>query len=134
MGKIFTFKMVTPDGKMLIKDVDYVSVKTLDGVIGILKGHTPLETIVDISPLYLSLGNKKEEYALGGGILHVQKNLVTLLADSFESKEEIDINRAQDSMNRAQERLASHDENIDLKRAEVSLKRALNRLKIAQKR
>lgn len=134
MGKLFTFKMITPDGKMLTKDVDYVSVKTLDGIIGILKGHIPLEAIVDISPLYLTIGNEKEEYAVGGGILHIQKNLVTLLADSFESKEEIDLARAENSKSRAEERIKSHDENIDLKRAQVSLRRALNRIQIAQKR
>ncbi len=133
MAKSFSFKMVTPDGKMVQKQVDLVQVKTLDGVIGILKNHTPLEAILDIAPLNLTIGGTKEIYAVGGGILHVKKDGVLLLADSFESDSEIDVERAKASKMRAENRL-SQTENIDIKRAEVSLKKAINRIQVALKK
>ncbi len=134
MSKLFPFKMVTPDGKMIERDVDLVHVQTLDGVIGILKGHTLLDAILDIAPLVLSTSSGEEIYALGGGILHVTKDGVLLLADSFEGINDIDVERATQSKLRAEKRLSSHDENIDIKRAEVSLKKAMNRIRVATKK
>jgi F-type H+-transporting ATPase subunit epsilon len=75
----------------------------------------------------------KHYFALGGGILDVQKDHVLILADSFESKEEIDRERALEAKQRAEELLKKAKENplssnVDIKRANLALKRAMNRL------
>ena len=60
----------------------------------------------------------------------MKKDEVIVLAESFETKDEIDRERAEASKQRAEERLASSDPNIDVKRAELSLKRAMSRLSL----
>lgn len=60
--------------------------------------------------------------------MHVKKDEVLLLLESFEAKDEIDFVRADKSRKRAEERLALKGPDIDVRRAEISLKRALNRL------
>ncbi len=133
MAKTFIVKMLTPDGKAYEQEVDLVSTHTTAGVLGIMSGHLPLEAILDINELVLHHGSEVKRFAIGGGILHVTPNSVTILADSFESEDEIDLLRAEDSKRRAEERLKSKTENIDMARAEISLKKALNRISIAKR-
>lgn len=133
MAAIFEFKILTPDGKLFVGKTDLLTITTTNGILGIMKGHAPLEAIVEISELVIHEQQNISYIALGGGILHIEKNNVTILADSFETSDEIDLKRAEDSKARAEARLASHDENIDIKRAEISLKKALNRINIASR-
>ena len=67
----------------------------------------------------------------------MKDNKVLILADSFESKEEIDKKRAEEAKARAEKRIESYketrDPNIDYKRAELALKKALNRLAVVDK-
>jgi F-type H+-transporting ATPase subunit epsilon len=72
-------------------------------------------------------GNKKE-FSISGGILEVKSNKISILADTIESKEEIDAERARKALERGEKRLAENDENLDRARAEASIMRAKNRL------
>ena len=91
--------------------------------------HLPLIAIVEISHLSYVSNNVREEISIGGGVLHVENNEVNILADSFETKQELDYSRAEEAKLRAENRL-KNKENIDFVRAELSLKRALNRLSL----
>ena len=71
------------------------------------------------------------EFATGGGTVEVLDNHILLLAESLESKEEIDVERAKDSLRRAKDRLSiANKKDVDSTRAEASLQRAINRLKL----
>ena len=70
-------------------------------------------------------------YAVAGGLLYFHDNHAEILTDAIENKDEIDIERAKASKERAEKRLARTDRNTDMKRAELALKRSLNRLSIA---
>jgi F-type H+-transporting ATPase subunit epsilon len=59
---------------------------------------------------------------------------VTILADTAERAEEIDIERAEEAKRRAEERLKEHLPEMDLARAEIALRRALTRIKVAERR
>lgn len=69
-------------------------------------------------------------YAVSGGLVEVNDNVLNLLAEAVEPIDEIDVERAKESKNRAKERLAKSSENIDRKRAKRSLDRAENRVKL----
>jgi F-type H+-transporting ATPase subunit epsilon len=71
-------------------------------------------------------------FALSSGILETGGNQVTILADSMETAEEIDVSRARAAERRARERLSRHGEDIDVARAQAALQRALNRLRAAE--
>lgn len=123
-------KFVTPNG--LYKEVESktLSVLSTDGWRCILDNHMPIVLMLQISRLETVEDNKKVYYAIGGGMLYFENNLARVLVDSIEQQDEIDIDRANNSKQRAQGRLASKDSNIDLKRAEVSLKKAINRIDV----
>lgn len=113
--------------------VEYVQVSSEDYTLGILPGHAPLISTLVISTMVIKMSDKKINFAIGGGIINVSKDGVTLLLDSIERFDEINYLRAQQAKERAEERLKklAEDGSIDEKRAKQALARALNRIRIA---
>lgn len=130
--KTFTLSILTPFGKYLESQAEYLQVTSEDYTLGILPGHSPLISTLVISNIIIKRNGEKVPYSIGGGIIKVEKDHVTLLVDSIERFDEIDFDRANDAKNRAEERLKklTGGESIDEARAKASLKRALNRLKL----
>ncbi|SRR5574344_2161623 len=128
MANKFHFEMITADGKKTEDEVELLNVVTSSGAIGVMHSHTPLIAILVISHVRYKKDGKEFFYAISGGIINVQKDKTTILADSFESKDEIDIERAKKAKERAEKRLQTTDKDIDYKRAEIALKKAINRL------
>ena len=133
MPKKFNFTIVSPNGKKLSAECEILNVETTAGAMGVLCGHLPMVAILEIGVLnYLNDGVRKF-VAVNGGVLNVKKDGVTVLAESFETQEEIDVERANASLERAKERLESNALDIDVQRATKSMERAKNRLKIAKR-
>lgn len=130
----FKLVIVSQDGKKIEDEVELVNLVLTDGAIGIMKGHLPLVGVIEISQLNYIKNGKANIFAISGGILDVKLDEVLILADAFESQDEIDVNRANLAKQRAQEKLDSKNKDIDLQRAELALKRALNRLLVAEKK
>ena len=78
---------------------------------------------------------KTEIYAIGGGVINVEKEKVTLILDSIESRDEIDLERAKEAKKWAEERLNNKedDDAMDIKRAKLALLKAINRIDIGSK-
>lgn len=128
MANKFKLSMVTADGKKIVDEVEILNVVTSSGALGIMAHHLPLIAVIEISHLNYKKDGQTFEFSIGGGVLSVSNEEVSILADSFETKDEIDFERAEKAKLRAEERLKSKELNIDIKKAELSLKRALNRL------
>ena len=133
MNKKFEVRIFTPFGKYLSTECDYLSTKTSDGVIGILPNHAPLIATLDISKLIIRNNNLTYLYAISGGVIHIKKDhSVTLLLNSIERSDEIDVNRAKAAQKRAEDRINNKDLDYnEIQRAKVSLLRALNRIDIS---
>ncbi|NEU30396.1 F0F1 ATP synthase subunit epsilon [bacterium LRH843] len=126
--------VVTPDGKVYDGDVDMVSVRTVEGELGILPGHISLVAPLTIGAVRLNKGSAVEKVAVSGGFVEVRPDQVTILAEAAELPSGIDVDRANKAKERAENRLnASKDDAVDLLRAELALKRAINRLDIVKK-
>ncbi len=125
----FHLVIISPKGVYLDDNVDSLSVKLTSGYRTILSGHTPLIGALDYAPMHILKNNVTTYYSLNGGALNVTKDKVVLIVNSIESKDEIDILRAENAKKRAMDRLASKDPNIDIKRAEAALHRAISRIK-----
>lgn len=123
-------KFVTPDGVYKEKEASMINCCSTDGWRGILPNHMPIVLMLEISRLELIVDNKKEEYAIAGGMLYFENNEATILVDAIESKEDIDLERAQKAKQRAEDRI-NRKENIDLRRAQIALDRALNRINVS---
>ena len=127
--KTFLLEIYTPYGKYFDRYVEEVIVPTEEYVLGILPGHAPLIAKVRLGKLEIIREGERSIYATGEGLINVKKDGVTLLVDSIERKDEIDIDRAKEAKRRAEERL-KEPLNIDVERATKALIRANNRIAI----
>ncbi|MFC2948903.1 F0F1 ATP synthase subunit epsilon [Virgibacillus sediminis] len=130
--KTLTVSVVTPDGPVLEESFDMVSCKAESGELGILPGHIPLVAPLSIAAVRLKNGNKTTPLAVNGGFMEVRPDKVTILAQSAEKPEDIDVQRAKEAKARAERRLQAKQDNIDFQRAELALKRAMNRINVGQ--
>ena len=126
----FKLAIISPKGVYLEQDVDSLTVKLTSGYRTILSHHAALIGALDYAPMHFVSNNKTRNFAIHGGAISIKDNKVTLIVNAVEAKEDIDIKRAKDARDRAQERLNKKgDLNIDVKRAELALYRALARIK-----
>ena len=130
--KTLTVSVVTPDGQVLEEDYEMISCKAETGELGILPGHIPLVAPLTINAVRLKRNEEEELVAVNGGFVEVRPDKVTILAQSAEKAEDIDVERAERAKERAQKLLESNDPNIDVERAQLALYRALNRLNVAK--
>lgn len=124
-----SLKIVTPYGEYYKGEADYISACATTGMLGILPGHTPLIAPLKISRLVVKIKGQDHDFAIGGGVLVVEKEMTRLLLNSIESKEDIDLQRALDAKKRAEARLLEK-EKYDSARAQAALTRAINRIEI----
>jgi len=112
-----------------------VTVPGLDGQLGILPGHAPLMTELGIGELSYRTSTSSQPVVLAviSGFAEVLPERVTVLAETAERAEEIDLARAEEAKARAEKRLAAGDSNIDWDRANIALQRSVIRIQIARK-
>jgi F-type H+-transporting ATPase subunit epsilon len=128
--------VVTPERQVVREKVVEVVVPGLDGELGILPGHAPLITELGIGELRYraSASGNLVPLAIISGFAEVLPDRVTVLAETAERPEEIDLRRAEAALARAQKRVtAVSDPNIDWDRASIALQRALIRIQVARK-
>ncbi|MEW5952330.1 MAG: F0F1 ATP synthase subunit epsilon [Bacillota bacterium] len=125
-------EIVTPQKKVFSEDVRFVVAPGVEGELGILPDHAPLISALAIGVLRIQQEGKNFKVFVNGGFMEVINSRVTVIANSAERAEDIDMNRAEAARQRAEQRLAAKTPEIDLARAELALKRALTRLKAAK--
>jgi F-type H+-transporting ATPase subunit epsilon len=132
MADKILLEIVTPDRKLLSAEADLVVCPGVEGQFGVLHGHIPFLSALDIGEMYYRDGAKTEYLSMSGGFAEVSPKKVTIVAESAELGREIDIERARRAMERAQQRLAAaKTEEVDYTRAEAALRRAIMRMKVA---
>ncbi len=128
--------IVTQERVVYSDDVDMVVAPGADGVLGILPHHSPLLTTLQQGELIIRKIGREESFAIGGGILEVRPDKVTVLADAAEHADEIDTARAEAARKRAEELLAQGLPPGSDRFAEIenALKRSNIRLRVGQKK
>jgi F-type H+-transporting ATPase subunit epsilon len=127
--------VVTPERQLLRERVVEVTVPGLDGQLGILPGHAPLMTELGIGELSYRTSTSSQPAVLAviSGFAEVLGDRVTILAETAERAEEIDLARAEAAKARAEKRMSAGDPNIDWDRLNISLQRSIIRIQIARK-
>jgi len=125
-----TIEIVTPAGVTYRGSVQSCTVPGADGLFQILRDHADLLAYLKIGEIKLKQADGEKRLATSGGFLEVLKNRISLVVESAEFADDIDVERAKDAEKRARERLTKK-EGVDTLRAEMALARALNRLKIS---
>lgn len=134
--KKFHLEVISPERIFYTGDVEMVELTTTEGDIGVYADHIPLTTIV--APGVLTITESPEadgckEAAVLEGFLEILPDKVTILAQSCEWPEEIDINRAIEARTRAERRIKSSDANINMARADLALRKSLVRINLAER-
>jgi F-type H+-transporting ATPase subunit epsilon len=120
---------------LVVKDqAEEAQIPGKNGYIGVLPGHAPLITELDVGEISYRTGGYTHYIAVAWGFAEVLPDKLTILAERAERAEEIDIARAEEARDRAEERLHSNDPSTDFDRAETALRRAEVRLDVAQKK
>ncbi len=132
MAEKLFLEVVTPQKAIVSEEVEIVVAPGSEGEFGALKGHTTFLTSLNLGTLRYKDANGKERLLfINGGFAEVLPNKVTILAESAERRQDIDVTRAQESKTRAEQRLSAKATDLDLVRAEAALRRAIDRIKIA---
>ncbi len=130
-----TLEIITAERQVYSDEVDMVIAPGFDGQLGILPMHAPLMTMLKPGELTVKKSGEEDMYvAVSGGFMEVLGNKVSVLADACERSDEIDEARAQEAVQRAQDRLANRGTDMELERAMQSLQRAQVRVNLVRRR
>ena len=129
----YNVEIVTPIREVKLKEVSYLRCPGLDGSFGVMSNHRDGIFALSVGEIKVSQNGKIEYYATGGGFAEIINDSVKLLVESLEKSNEIDANRANDSLKRAQQRKTEPTSAINDIRVEASLTRALNRLRVSKR-
>jgi F-type H+-transporting ATPase subunit epsilon len=127
-------EIVTAERLVYSEDVDVLVAPGIDGELGILPSHAPLLTMLKPGEIKVVRDGEESFIAVGGGFLEVLGDKVTILADTAEHAEEIDLQRSEEALERAQESVSASASDSDLERAVASMRRSQARLKVARRR
>jgi F-type H+-transporting ATPase subunit epsilon len=131
--KVFKLEIMAPDRIFYVNDVYMVEYNTTEGEVGVFAGHIPMTQVLAPGVLTITEDeNTKKRAALHTGFVEITQEKVTIMAESVEWPEDIDLKRAQEAEIRAKRRLASEDGKYDIDRVELALKRALIREHVAK--
>jgi F-type H+-transporting ATPase subunit epsilon len=134
MTNTFQLEIVTP-AKLVVKDAaEEMQIPGSSGYLGILPGHAPLITELGVGVITYKASGATHTLSVAWGFAEVLPDKVTILAEAAERPQEIDVERAQKSKGRAEERLKSNDPQVDYTRAEDALQRAETRLNVAKEK
>ncbi len=124
----FKLKIMTPEKTVFDGETEQIIVRTTVGDVGILNGHEPYCAALGIGQLRVMVDGQFRRAATSGGIIKVSKEGTTILVQTCEWSDEIDVDRANAAKAEAERRIKSASDDKHLLLAETKLKRALNRI------
>ncbi len=134
MADTFQLEIVTPEKKVVDEKAEEVQIPGKNGYLGVLPGHAPLITELAVGEIKFGSGTEEVRLAVAWGFAEVLPDKVTILAETAERRDEIDVERARKAKERAEKRLTSGDPNVDVDRALNAMHKAETRLDVAQQK
>jgi F-type H+-transporting ATPase subunit epsilon len=134
MADTFQVEIVTPEKMVVKEEAEEMQIPGKNGYLGILPGHAPLITELAVGEITYRKGGSTHYLSVAWGFAEVLPDKVTILAETAERPDEIDIGRAQEAKRRAEEEFKAGKTEDDFTHAEDALKRAETRLDVAQKK
>ena len=131
MAETFALEVATPERLVIREAATEAQIPAKGGYIGVLPGHAPLLSELGAGYASYVVEGRKSFLALNGGFVEVLPDKVRVLARTVEKSEEIDVQRAEAALRRAQERLSIPHVEVDPARALAALFRAQARIEAA---
>jgi F-type H+-transporting ATPase subunit epsilon len=129
----FKLEIVTPEKKVVDAAATEAQIPGKNGYLGVLPGHAPLITELAVGEVTYRSGGEQQRLAVAWGFAEVLPDKVTILAETAERPNEINVERARKAKERAEQLLTSGDINVDVEQALASQKKAETRLEVAEK-
>lgn len=129
----FRLEIVAPDKEFYADTVQELVIRTPGGEIGVLAGHVPMAVCVLAGPVRIKKDDQWLCAFVSEGFMEVTAGKTTVLADSAEWPEEIDLERAKASEDNARSCLEKQQDGPERGRAQAALQRAIIRQKVARK-
>jgi len=134
MAEKLKLEMVTPYKRVLSEEVDEVTAPGAIGEFGVLPDHTSLLTTLKVGELTYKKDGETFHIAVNWGYVEVENNVMTVLVETAEPADQIDVERAKAALSRAEEALKKlTSEDKEFKIMECALERALIRVQVASK-
>ena len=134
MADELLLEIVTPETMAFSDTVEEVTIPGVEGHFGVLIGHAPLLSAVKCGELDHLQGNKKTYYAVGEGYAEVTGEKVTVLVETCERADTIDVEKVRREMQEAESKLAGlNKDDSEFEKVSAVLNRAEVRLKVAEK-
>lgn len=130
--KLMDIKIMAPDRTFYEGRVSFIEFNTTEGILGIYPKHIPMTVV--IAPGVLKIVDEHgetKEAALHSGFAEILSDSITMLAESVEWPDEIDVKRAEEARIRAERRIK--DNTQDMNRAELALKRSVVRMQLSKR-
>lgn len=133
MAKTFHLEIIATDRIFFSGEVEHLVITAIDGLLGIMAGHEPLVTSLPTGELKYLVDGEWKYAAISEGFIQVMPDSSIILAETCELPEEIDIKRAEEARERAEEMMRQKQSIREYYETQAALNRAMNRLKISQK-
>jgi F-type H+-transporting ATPase subunit epsilon len=122
-----TLHIVSPD-QSISQEVDEVSMPGVEGDFGVLPGHTPFFTALRTGSMWYRQGSEKHYLMVSIGFVEVLPDSVRVLAQVAQTAEDLDQERAEAGMKRAEEMMGAVPVEIDFEKARLAMLRTLQQL------
>ncbi len=129
--KTMTVKIIAPDRVFYEGQVSFIEFNTTEGIMGIYAKHIPMTVVIAPGVLKIVEDSGEKIAALHSGFAEVLGDSITILAESVEWPDEIDVRRAEEARARAERRIK--DSSQDMNRAELALKRSVVRMQLSKR-
>jgi F-type H+-transporting ATPase subunit epsilon len=135
MAQKLTLELVTPAKQVLSEAVEEITAPGSMGQFGVLPGHTPMLTTLEVGELSYRKGNETFYVAVNWGYVEIEDDRVTILVETAEIEDEIDLERARAALGRAEEALAEMSaEEKEYLVMQQALARAMARIQVASRK
>lgn len=127
------FDIVTAERLVSSEEVQVIVAPGIDGELAILPHHAPLLTVLKPGEIRVVKDDEESFIATSGGFMEVMANKVTILADTAEREDEIDLKRAEEALQQAEEGVSVAASDVELARALESTQRYRAMVKVARR-
>ena len=123
-------EIATPERLVLTDGVDEVILPSAEGYMGVRPGHAPLLAMLDVGEISYRCDGSDKYLSCSGGFAEVLPDRVSILAETAEPAEEIDLERAQRARDGAEKQIRADLSDHEAARSEVRLKKAISRIRV----
>ena len=132
MPDTFQLEIVTPE-KLVVKDnAEEAQIPATTGYIGVLPGHAPLITELGAGEISYRSGGQVHRFATAWGFAEVLPDKVTVLAETVERADEIDVARAKQDLTQAEDALKQAQSEEEVTKDLGKVRRAEARIEVAE--